>query len=361
MTRPTKHGSTYRVYVQRSDRRWKRVTTGTGDKRTATVIGAMVDALVARRDWSILDAVCAGRLTLGRVWDAYRLDAELTEFRQQLDDVDLEPLVAEWETFLKARGTASASRYVRQVRELIPAGARFPRSRFTRKTISEHLSARAISGSTKNRERAAFSVFAKFLVEREILEHNPVRDVQAAKANRPRMRYLERAQAQALIAALPQPFRALEALMAATGAEWQACRRLARRDIDLAARTVHLHGGKTAWRDRVVKIVAEWAVPAIAEHVRNFAPAAHVFALDQHAALEAHHAACKATQLEYCTLHDWRHTFAVQALRDGLSPSVVASQLGHANAYLVFTTYGRFVVTDADYQSPGKRATGSGK
>lgn len=361
MTRPSKHGSTYRVYVQRSDRRWQRVTCGTGDKRTATLIGAMVGALIARRDWAILDAVCSGQLTLGRVWDAYRYDAELVEFRTALDDVDLEPLVADWEKYLKARGTESASRYVRQVRELIAAGLRFPRSRFTRRTISEHLSARAISGSTKNRERAAFSVFAKFLVEREILEHNPVRDVQAAKANRPRMRYLERTQAQALIAALPQPFRALEALMVATGAEWQACRRLTRRDIDLAARTVHLHGGKTAWRDRVVRIVADWAIPAIAEHVRNFAPAAHVFVLDQHAALDAHHAASKAAQLEYSRLHDHRHTFAVQALRDGLSPSVVASQLGHANAYLTFTTYGRFVVTDSDFEAPAKRSSGSGK
>jgi hypothetical protein len=60
-------------------------------------------------------------------------------------------------------------------------------------------------------------------------------------------------------------------------------------------------------------IVVDWAIPTIAEHVRSFAP------------------------------------------------SVIASQLGHANAYLTFTTYGRFVATDADFEAPAKRATGSGK
>jgi integrase len=126
---------------------------------------------------------------------------------------------------------------------------------------------------------------------------------------------------------------------------------------NLDARTVHLHGGKTAWRDRVVRIVAEWALPAIAEHIRLLAPSAPVFLLDQHAALDAHHDACTALKIEKCTLHDWRHTFAVQALRDGLSPTVVASQLGHANAYLTFTTYGRFVVTDSDFDASARKAS----
>jgi integrase len=359
MIKPMKHGKTYRVRVQRSDRRWQRVTTGTPDRRTAVAIATMVSGLIARREWSILDAVCANELTLGRVWDAYRYDPHLNEFRATLNDVDLEPLVDEWKAYLHARGTLSAARYVCQVRRLIPAGVRFPRSRFTRRVVSEHLSARDVSGSTKNRERAALSVFAKFLLEREALDHNPVRDVQSARSNRPRMRYLDRAQAMALVAALPQPFRALEALMAATGAEWQACARLTRRDIDLKRRTVHLHGGKNHWRDRVVRIVADWALPAIAEHVRMLAPSAPVFTLDHHAALDAHHAACEALQIERCTLHDWRHTFAVQGLRDGLSPTVVASQLGHATAFLTFTTYGRFVVTDSDFASMPSEQVGN--
>lgn len=95
--------------------------------------------------------------------------------------------------------------------------------------------------------------------------------------------------------------------------------------------------------------------------MRNFAPAAQVFAIDHHAALDAHHAACKATQLEYCTMHDLRHVFAVQALRDGLAPQVVAHQLGHKDAYLVFTVYGKFAVTAADYKAPANRASGTRK
>jgi len=113
MTKPIKHGNTYRVYVQRSDLRWQRITTGTSDRRTAVAIGDMVDTLRARRDWLILDAVCKRDLTLGQVWDAYRVDQQLDHFHATLNDLDLEPLVAEWKSYLKARPIASATRYVR--------------------------------------------------------------------------------------------------------------------------------------------------------------------------------------------------------------------------------------------------------
>ncbi|MGI9078058.1 MAG: tyrosine-type recombinase/integrase [Gemmatimonadaceae bacterium] len=180
---------------------------------------------------------------------------------------------------------------------------------FTRRAISEHLASLGVSGSTKNRHRAALSGFAKFLVEREVLEHNPVRDVAASKPNRPRMRYLERRQAQALIASLPQPYRALEALMAGTGIEWGAAARLVDRDIDLEAGTVHAHGSKNEWRDRVVRITETWCVPHIEEHLATVLPGARVFAgVRDKAAL--HEALC----------HDLCHTDESGPPRNRVSP-----------------------------------------
>ena len=49
--------------------------------------------------------------------------------------------------------------------------------------------------------------------------------------------------------------------------------------------------------------------------------------------------------------HDWRHTYAVQALRDGESPQVVAHQLGHKTAATVHAVYGRYVPIASDYRS----------
>ena len=350
------HGTTYRVWVARSDGRWQRVTTGASDKRTANKIADMVKSLRDRREWVFLDAVCAKRLTLGRLYDAYREDAGLRRFALEIDDVDLEPFVERWGEYLRARGTASAARYVHQVRELVKESHPFPRSRFTEKAIADHLTALPVSGSTKIRHRAALMQFAKYLREQGVLTVNPVREVRRAKANPPRMRYLEADEVTRLIGALPYPFKALEALMLATGLEWQACARLTRRDVDLAAGTVRAHGSKTAYRDRTVRIVQPWAVPIVEQHLRGLLPAAPVFPAGEHAALDAPHAACKAQGIAYCTLHDHRHTFAVQALRDGLSPMAVAAQLGHRDAYLTFTTYGKFTPTAADYLTPARRA-----
>lgn len=343
-------GVMFWLQVPRSDHRWTRVSTGTSDKRTARAIQEMVGALRARRVWAVLDAVAKHDLTLGEVFDHYRSDPNLTALLASLDAIDLAPLVDDWRGYLAARGIGGAETYVAQVRRLIPAGERFTRAQFTRKGVSEHLAGLSVSGSTRNRHRAALSGFARFLVERDVLEHNVVRDVRAAKAAAPRMRYLERDEAQALVDALPQPYRALEALMLGAGLEWQACIRLTRRDVNLDAGTIHARGSKTAWRNRVVRIVESWAAPIIAAHARALMPSASVFPVRYKHALKAHAAACKAIQLDDYNMHDNRHTFAVQQLRDGLSPTVVARQLGHSNAHLVHTTYGRFVPDERDYR-----------
>ncbi len=363
---PYRHGNCWWLRVphrgersndgQRFVVRWARISTKTKHRATAVQMAEMLSGLRSRRVWEVLDAIAARLISLGEVFDAYREDAQLTDVRASLDEVDLEPLVSEWHKDQTARRTASADKYARQIRLLIPAGQRFSRARFTRRTISEHLAGLAVSGSTKNRHRAALSGFAKFLVEREVLEHNPVRDVAASKPNRARMRYLERRVAQSLVASLAQPYRALEALMAGTGMEWQAIAALVDRDVDLAAGTVHAHGAKNEWRERVVRITEPWVLPHIAEHMSTVLPGARVFAgVTEKRAIAAHHEACRILGIEHCTLHDWRHTFAVQALRDGLSPSTVARQLGHHNAHLTFTTYGRFVPDERDYISYNRK------
>jgi hypothetical protein len=48
----------------------------------------------------------------------------------------------------------------------------------------------------------------------------------------------------------------------------------------------------------------------------------------------SHQSACAALELADCTLHYRRHIFAVQQLRDGLSPKVVARQFGHSSTPL---------------------------
>jgi len=151
---------------------------GTDDLATARQVVNVVATLRRHRHWAPLEAVLERRITLSALFDAYEAD-KVDALLNQLSDPDLSALIDEWPT---------NETYRMQVRRMIPKGERYPASRFTRKSVSEFLAAlaphrqsdnapvRQMSGSTKNRYRAALSVFARWLLEREVIQFNPVRD-----------------------------------------------------------------------------------------------------------------------------------------------------------------------------------------
>lgn len=316
------------------------LSTGTGDPVTAGRVVAFVKVMKARRRWDVIDVLLAKKVALPIAYDAYetgRLDALVAE----LSSPDLDPLVTEWSKTVNAK-------YIVQVRSFIPSNRVFRAANFSRGTISRFLAGLTVSGSTKVRYRAALSVFAGWLVEREILPHNPVRDVRAAKPNPAREAYHERKDAQTLVENLPAPFNAIEALMA-NGLERQVIARLARKDIDLDRLTVNAHGSKTRHRDRVIRITESWTVPFIKAHLATLMPNAPVLTVRLDRVLDTHKRTCRALKIPVTTLHDWRHTYAVNSLRDGMMAETVAHQLGHRDASLVHKVYGRFIVDERDY------------
>jgi integrase len=269
------------------------------------------------------------------------LDALLKE----LSSPDLDPLVTEWSK------TANA-KYVKQVRAFIKAGQSFRASQFSRRAIGGFLASLAVSGSTRNRYRAALSVFGGWLIEREILDFNPVRAIRAAKANPARELYHERSDAIALVKELPSPFNAIEALMA-NGLERQVIARLSRKDVNLDRLTVNAHGSKTPHRNRVVRITETWTIPFIKAHLKTMTPNAPVLTVKLDRVLDRHKRACGDLKIPVTTLHDWRHTYAVNSLRDGMKAETVARQLGHRDASLVHKIYGRFIIDERDYSTKG--------
>jgi integrase len=357
---------------------------GTRDEREAGRMEAMLATLRERRRWDALDAIIARELTVPAVFDAYSdgtlqalLDqraADAAARAAEVADVDLEPLVATWAE------TARSARYVRQIRGLIPAGVAYRRSAFTRKGISTFLAGLQVKGPTRNRYRVAVSQFAKWLVEREILTVNPVREVSGFREHDPRMVHYTRDQAQAIVTALPTPeLQALEALMAGTGAEWGAAIGVHGRDIRWDSREVWLAGGKTRFRQRWVTFTEPWAWERFAVHAQPFR-----FALTQllfpgmesrhKDVLEAHRAACVKAEAEPSTLHDWRHTYAIVSLTDGMMPQAVKRQLGHSpHSTMLERVYSAFLPQPTHYaarpaatkpatsgRAPRKRIRGEG-
>lgn len=343
-----KKGHTWKIRVSDDSGRFATLTTGAQERDSADAVAAMI-ALFERQGPDAYDVrrlLVAKRVSLPQVYYAYThgtLDALLKE----ASTPDLDPLVTEWSK------TANA-KYVKQVRAHIKEGEAYPAVRFTKGAISSFISGLKVSGSTKIRYRAALGVFAGWLVERDILAHNPVRAVKAAKANPAREISLEREEAQKLVKQLPAPYNAVEAIMA-NGVERQVVERLNRKDIDLKALTIHARGSKTPHRNRVIRITESWTVPIIKAHLATLLPNAKVFAVRMDTVLDIHKRVSQKLGIQVTTLHDWRHTYAVNSLRDGMKPTTVARQLGHRDASLVHRVYGRFIVDERDYIT--KRAT----
>lgn len=323
-------------------------STESGSKVIASAIEGVVRQCVQERRWDLLDGIAARRLTVGAVYDARQ---GLDRLSAELDDVDLLQLLDQWHRELQSRQFRSAARYRFQVAMIV--GTHAKRSSFNRATLSASLAALSVSPSTRNRYRAAVSVFASWLVERGVLIHNPIRDVKGFKNAPPRETWLPREDAQRLIAALPAPLQSLEALLAGTGMEMQAALRVRRRDIDLTQRTVYANGGKTPWRQRTVRVTEDWCWPYLVAHAASCTPQAllwprrHERYLDWHRKALAHPSFAGWPRY---TLHDHRHTYSVNSLKDGMPLELLRKQLGHKDTVLIQRNYGRYIAGDADYE-----------
>lgn len=340
-----KKGHAYKVRVSNRDRS-KTVTLSTASREedTAQQVEAFAQRLRDRKKWDALDALVGKTITLS---DAYDADVEgtLDETIAELTSVDLEPLVAEWEE------EGAKPRYVLHVRSLIPKGKPYPLSRFKRKAISKHLGGLPFTGSTRNRYRVALSQFSKWLIERDVIETNIVRDVAGKTENEARDVWYTWADSKTVIDRLEGEQQALEALMAGTGVEWQVTERLHRRDIDLEARTVRAKGHKNKYRNRVVRITEAWTIPYIARHIKHMMPNARVFTLSHDRALDEHHRVVKLLGLEDSTLHDWRHTYTENNYQAGMKIRAIKKQLGHApNSTVLERHYQSREVDEADYK-----------
>lgn len=314
---------------------------GTTNLDVAEDVERMVKTFQHDRVWPPLRVVAEGKARLGSVYDANKA-GRLESYLESLTAPDLSLLLDEWKP--------ESAKYEKQVRRLIKRGEVFRAGDFTAVRVAEFLDGLSVSGSTKNRYYAALSAFGKWLKRKGVIASNIVRDVDRATPNSVEPRWLDRRQAKALIAALPMPYRALEALMASFGAEWQVIERVRRNDIDLKKRTVHARGGKTPWRNRVARPTELWAWRIFAAYAKRFTDDALLFAgIREDTALRVHKAASTRLGLPHTTLHDWRHTYAVQARRDGYPDSIIAHNEGHKDTTLVATRYGRHTPRPEDF------------
>lgn len=340
----SKGARTFKVKVAiptRKSGKSRTFSTGATVKTVAVDVERMVKRLIGRREFAALELVFDDLEPLGAVYDA-DVAGTLADLIARHRDVDLEPLVMTW-------AKKADPKYVRQVRRLIADGERFPASAFRRKRISDFLESLTCADPTRNRYRAALSGFAKWLVEKEVIESNPVRDVAMYPENDPRMMWMTWPQLQIVAGKADPSYRTLIRLMAATGIELGVALTLRKEDVNFDERTINTRGSKTIWRNRVVRFEA-WETEDLRSLVEWLGAGALLFPFaDGATALDEFKAAQQAAEMSGHRLHDLRHTYAVNALRQGYKPTVVAHQLGHKDATMVTKVYGRFIPDKSDY------------
>ncbi len=344
-----------------------RRSTGTANKTIARMMARMLEEIgpSGRRDWEMLEAVVANRLTLGALFDAWRMN-NVENLRARLADEDLTVHIPVWRAWLTDQvRPQSADRYVAHLRTLMPEGRAFLRSDFTGPAVTKWLASRTalvqkrrpsskqsrrrenppprpVSGSSKRKYLAAVRSFAAYLRELGILTVNPARDVSAPRAAPPRCEFLDLQDATRVVEGAQAPYRAIFALAYGAGLEVSAILALVDADVSPQAREVRARGTKWWTRDRIAR-VADWAWPYVEAHLKTVLPGERLFrGIDRWKASNVHRERLRALGLPLLRLHDARHHFAVRWVRAGVPAELVARQLGHRDATMVLKVYGRF-------------------
>lgn len=376
---------------------WVRVPCGTVDGRTAKAMDAMVATLgpEGKHAWDLLETVTGKpqRWTLPQLYarwsgvSAGLLDEDgdpiqptvkqrLLAVREQLTDVDLEPMVEQFYKVMAGPSSGmsedTAKHYRSAVRIMIPKGTSFARSALTTRDLRVWIEEMDdVEPGTVRKRGAGMRRFTQWLVGRGVLGADPMRDITLPPAGDPLCHYLDTGESERLADAQAGQYRLFGAVLPGSAIEVSVALALRVRDVLKDSREIRAAGTKTYNRDRIVR-VADWAWPAVLELLKGKHPDTRLFdqIRDRWYARSAHSDAVTAlvekghpiyaTPKPY-TLRDHRHTWAVRAARSGTPVEGISRQLGHVNGILAHKVYGRFVPSTAERDRWEKLATAMDK
>lgn len=344
-------GKHFQIYVPTRAGGLVQRSTGTAEKRVVRAMQKLVQELRDAHRWPILDAIASRdrktRLSLDRLYKEAAKDPTLRKLEGDLSTPDVVPLIDEWikslDGDLGTRASGERSEYEVAVRSF--TGETCRGSRFTVQEIHTWLHQQSGGPSTRRAKLYRLSSFIRFLVQRGVLESNPVRGdaLTKPKKGKARIRY-ESADVDAAICdeAESDELAAFFAIVHATGADVSPALVMRRRDIDVEAWRCHVKGTKTARRDRHGVEIEAWARKRLLAYLMTRKASDLLFpTLDRDVASRKHLEAAKAAKVEDYWLKDARHSVAVRMIAAGRTLHDVCLQLG-SGLYTVATVYADF-------------------
>jgi integrase len=372
------------------------LSTGTTDVSRANRIKAMLrdfEENPTTYEWLTLAVQGDVSLDLLYVHHAagtlHRLREQLAAAKASEADADLDPWVTRWEKeHLATLGISQNSKdnYVRQVRRLIPAGERFPKSQFTEDVLkaclasltgARHDRSAVLSSSAKRRHVVAWQLFFKYARKpnRANIAHNPFEEADWLPANgSARSTFYEHDRVLKVLEQLHGEDKAAMALVFGSGIELGAL--LAMKGAHVGAkdsRTICAPGTKNEHREDRTIFVDAWAWKIFYEHARLVTPRGCLwnyrasnggrelrdafYTAQVAAGLIAEPERSETSRkilwgpVKPHTIHDARHSYCVNRSLglDGEEPqdaSFCANQLGHADETMVLKIYKKANVKD---------------
>lgn len=368
----TREGRPTHYFEARTRSGWVSLSTRTPDKRLAQKIEAMWEELAnEHRAWDVLEPVLLRQMKIGALYDLWQASGKkVVELRRQLNDVDLEPLIAPFLAVHAKKVKPDSLRHIEvHLRHLMPADKPFLRSLATTDYLTAALYGYPGKPGTTRKVHSDWSVFFAYCTKvKKFFDRNPMDDVDRPAAAKPLVRFYELKTVERIVGWQPTAERrALFALLYGTGIEITVALALTRADIVARRKEVRAAGTKTHTRDRAAR-VSDWAWPTLWEYAEPMLPAAKLFpnVPSRYTASDWHAATLKALELsERHPMYNARHHWAVRQLRAGAPIKLVQEQLGHASPNLTLSTYGNFrpsasdrdhweqVATDYDKAKPG--------
>lgn len=334
---------------------WTQLSCRTPDKRLADKMETMWHVLAdEHRAWDVLDVVLTGAMKIGALFDLWvECKRFLPELRRRLNDVDLEPMVADFLAVHAKRVKADTLDHIEHhVRALIPEGRPAPRSRFNNETLTKALYGYKGAPGTIRKVHSDWSVFFAYCTDvRGVYEWTPMAKVARPDAATTVVAFYELDTVERIVGWQPtEERRVLFALLYGTGMEISVALKLTAGDVWRSTQEIRAAGTKTHTRDRMVR-VASWAWPHLSRYLQSMLDVAPLFPTvgSRHTASDWHVETVKALKLaQQHPMKNARHHWAVRAIRAGTPIAVVQHQLGHASPTLTLKVYGLFQPSSAD-------------
>jgi integrase len=368
----------------------KSLSTGTTDTARANRIKALVDEFATNpTQYEWLSLAVAGEVSLDQLY-THHAAGTLATLREQLKaakasdaDADLDPIVTKWEKeHLATLGISQTSKdnYLRQVRKLIPAGVRFPASKFNEDTLkatlagltgARHDREAVLSGGAKRRHVVAWQLFYKYARKRGPIFQNPFEDADWIPANgSPRSTFYEFDKVQKVLQYLEGEDKVAAALVFGSGIELGALLNMKGAHIGSTLEDgrgmIVAPGSKNEHREDRSIFVDAWAWKIITPHTDTILPRGSLWSYNpKNGGKELRDAFYNAQvragfidaptknpatgkelwgRVKPHTIHDARHSYCINRSlgldgEEAQDAAFCANQLGHADETMVLKIY----------------------